>query len=208
MKAVQKGFTLVEVCLVMLIFGVAVSSLMALFPVSLRQGNQAVSDSVVAAFGDHVMNALAGRASAMQGKDDWPLWESESAFKREIVKNLKIDTSGNDPLGDHQIVIASSTIEDDKVSDYMGLAKMSRNRKSGQITIRYRLEIESVPEFVGSRRVEPFGKRLYRAILHVTDNPTLALAEKDRGNDGKTKYIDTGHGIVFVTFLAYLGEVP
>ena len=208
MKAVQKGFTLVEVCLVMLIFGVAISSRMALFPVSLRQGSQAVSDSVVAAFGDYVMNALAGRASAMQGEDDWQYWKTEETFKKEIVKDVKIDTSGNNPLGDHQVKIASDAVVDDKVSDYLGLARKSRNGKSGQITIRYRLEIDVVPTYNGRKKEDPFGKKLYRAILHVTDNPTLALAEKDVGRDGKTKYIDTGNGLVFVTFFSYLGEVP
>lgn len=195
MKTVQRGFTLVEVCLVMLIFGVAVSSLMALFPVSLRQGSQAVSDSVVAAFGDHVMNALAGRASAMQ--DDWSLWESESRFRQAIVQDLKIDTSGNSPAGNYQIQLASDSVEEGEVPDYMGLAKKSRNGKSGQITIRYRLEISEV------KNPESFDKRLYRAILHVTDNPTLPLAERENG-----KWVDTGNGLVFVTFFAYLGRVP
>ena len=68
----------------------------------------------------------------------------------------------------------------------MGLAKKSRNGKSGQISIRYRLQIDEV------KNPEAFDKRLYRAILHVTDNPSISL---DRG-------------LVFVTYFAYLGEVP
>ena len=38
---------------------------------------------------------------------------------------------------------------------------------------------------------EPYGKRLYRVVLHVTDNPSMSV----------------DNGTVFVTYLAYLGEV-
>ena len=189
----RKGFTLIEVCLVMLIFGVAVSSLMALFPVSLRQGTLAVSDSVVSAFGDSVMNSLAGVASSMQKEEDWKYWKDEKTFRTTVVKGVKIDTSG-DPKGNQQVRVGV----EESVTDYLGLAKMSDNSKSGRINIRYRLDIEVVArkstDLNGNTKVidEPYGKRLYRAILHVTDNPSLSV----------------DNGTVFVTYLAYLGEVP
>ena len=183
----RKGFTLIEVCLVMLIFGVAVSSLMALFPVSLRQGTAAVSDSVVSAFGDSVMNSLAGVASSMQKEGDWKYWKNEKTFRDTIVKGVKVDTSGDNLAGNKGLVIGEG-----KVDDYLGLGRMADNSKSGRITIRYRLEIDVVSKTVSGKKVEPYGKRLYRAILHVTDNPSL----------------DLDNGTVFVTYLAYLGEVP
>ena len=190
----RKGFTLVEVCLVMLIFGVAVSSLMALFPVSLRQGTLAVSDSVESAFGDSVMNSLAGIASSMQGVDEndhdyWDDWKTKKRFIDAIAKaGLKVDTSGTNPKGDHSLKIGV----EDEVKDYLGLAKMANNSKSGRINIRYRLDIEPVVQKIRGKDVEPYGKRLYRAILRVTDNPSTSL-------DNAT---------IFVTYLAYLGEVP
>ncbi len=188
MKACKrKGFTLIEVCLVMLIFGVAVSSLMALFPVSLRQGTLAVSDSVVSAFGDSVMNSLAGVASSMQSEDDWIYWKDEKKFREAIVKGVKVDTSG-DPKGNHQIKVGV----EEKVTDYLGLSKLADNSKSGQVSIRYKLEIKVVSEKIKGKDVEPYGKRLYRAILRVTDNPSL----------------DLDNATVFVTYLVYLGEVP
>ncbi len=189
----QKGFTLVEVCLVMLIFGIAVSSLMALFPVSLRQGTLAVSDSVVSAFGDSVMNSLSGIASSMQGEADWKFWKDKSSFI-SAIKNagLKVDTKGDSPKGDHVLKIGS----EDRVEDYLGLSKKANNSKSGRINIRYKLEIELVARRIlknGQYIDQPlYGKRLYRAILHVTDNPSL----------------DVDNGTVFVTYMAYLGEVP
>ena len=195
MKAVKrKGFTLIEVCLVMLIFGVAVSSLMALFPVSLRQGTLAVSDSVVSAFGDSVMNSLAGVASTMQKEEDWNYWKDEAKFKKAIDKGVNVDTSGN-PKGNQQVRVGV----EESVTDYLGLAKKSDNSKSGRINIRYKLDIEVVAmkstDLNGNTKIiaEPYGKRLYRAILHVTDNPSTSLEN---------------NGTVFVTYLAYLGEVP
>ena len=186
MKSVNaRGFTLIEVCLVMLIFGVAVSSLMALFPVSLRQGSMAVSDSVVTSFGDSVMNSVAGIASSMQTADDWPTWKDEAKFKNAIQKaGLKVDTSGASPKGDHDLKIGV----EDKVEDYLGLGAMSGNSKSGRVNIRYRLDIAVVTGLSG----ELYGKRLYRAILRVTDNPSTSL----------------DNGTVFVTYMPYLGEVP
>jgi prepilin-type N-terminal cleavage/methylation domain-containing protein len=185
MKAVKrKGFTLIEVCLVMLIFGVAVSSLMALFPVSLRQGTQAVSDSVVSAFGDSVMNSLAGVASSMQSEADWATWKTESKFKTAIIRGVKVDTSGDSPKGDQKGQIREGS--EDKIEDYLGLGKKANNSKSGRINIRYKLDIAQV------NQPDNYGGRLYRAILYVTDNPSL----------------DLSYGTVFVTYLAYLGEVP
>ena len=185
MQAVkQKGFTLIEVCLVMLIFGVAVSSLMALFPVSLRQGTQAVSDSVVSAFGDSVMNSRAGVASSMQGEADWATWKSESKFKTAIIKGVKVDTSGDNPKGDQKGQLRVGV--EDKIEDYLGLGKKANNSKSGRINIRYKLYIAPV------NQPDNYGGRLYRAILYVTDNPSL----------------DLDYGTIFVTYLAYLGEVP
>ncbi len=83
----KRGFTLIEVCLVMLIFGVAVSSLMALFPVSLRQGNMAVSDSVVTTFADGVMNTIAANAASIT---DWNEWKDKGNFKEKVLQGVQL----------------------------------------------------------------------------------------------------------------------
>ncbi len=180
MKAVKgKGFTLIEVCLVMLVFGVAVSSLMALFPVSLRQGTQAVSDSVVSTFGDSVMNSLAGKASSMQtdenGKSCWEKkWkpgknEDPAATFKKALGKIEIGSSG--------LVVDCNSGAEHTAEEYLGLAN---------VNIRYKLEIAQVTQ------PEKYGGRLYRAILHATDNPSINL----------------DNGTVFVTYLPYLGSVP
>ncbi len=153
-KGTRDGFTLIEVCLVMMIFGIAVSSLMALFPVSLRQGNQAVSDSVVTTFGDSVINAIAGRASSMQAVDDWKYWDFENKkydFKEEVVQGLPVYEGGKD------LELGENTVD-----DYLGTGE--------NVTIKYKLEIAPV-------NTKKFGSRLYRAILYVSDNKYASLEE-------------------------------
>ena len=184
----QKGFTLIEVCLVMLIFGIAVSSLMALFPVSLRQGNMAVSDSVVTTFGDAVLNAIAGRASSMQGEDDyWKFWKDENKFPTEVTKDIFIDTEGKPGKngGNPKLEFGEKEYV---VKDYLGIGKNAggRNRMSGVVNIKYKLVIKPVD-------TSRFGWRLYRAILYVSDNEYADV-------------VDTG--AVFVTYMFYFGEVP
>ena len=129
----------------MMIFGIAVSSLMALFPVSLRQGNQAVSDSIVTTFGDAVMNALAGKASSMQSAKDWTKWKNEATFRNEVVKGLTGYNGGEN---------LSANGNDHTIKEYLGLK---------DVTIKYRLEIAPVNKTL-------FGDGLYRAILYATDN--------------------------------------
>ena len=138
----------------MMIFGIAVSSLMALFPVSLRQGNQAVSDSIVTTFGDAVMNAIAGKASSMQTEKDWAKWKNETTFKSEVVKGLTVYDGGEN---------LSANGNDHTIKEYLGLK---------DVTIKYRLEIAPVNK-------TKFGDGLYRAILYATDN---RYAELDPAN--------------------------
>ena len=179
-NGIKSGFTLIEVCLVMMIFGIAVSSLMALFPVSLRQGSMAVSDSVVTTFGDAVMNALAGNAAA-ENMQDWSIWKDETDFRRKVISGIVVDNTGNPGEG-----AALKCGEVTTVKDYLGIGKTSGGGKRGLVTIKYKLEIELVDNV-------KYGHRLYRAILHVTDN--------------EYANVDTA-GAAFITYLVYLGEVP
>lgn len=180
----------------MLIFGIAVSSLMALFPVSLRQGSMAVSDSVVTTFGDAVMNAIAGRAASMQSPDDWSTWKKATgtgSFPQKVIEDLTIDTQGSPTGGGNEKLALGEHV----IKDYLGISKISSggNSKSGVVNIKYRLDITPVDTVNDGKldKTAKFGWRLYRAILHVTDNEYSDVVET---------------GVVFVTYLLYLGEVP
>ena len=108
-------------------------------------------------------------------------------IKKELIRGVKVDTTGRDPSGNTQLKTGEG-----KVDDYLGLGKLADNSKSGRIDIRYKLDIGVVVYKKNGRDVEPYGKRLYRAILYVTDNPSL----------------DLDKGTAFVTYFAYLGEKP
>ena len=138
----KKGFTLIEVCLVMLIFGVAVSSLMALFPVSLRQGNMAVSDSVVTTFAEGVLNALAANAAVTT---DRTIWEDEAKFGEAVAKDVEV--------GELELLKKGGLYEGSS-DEYLGIPK-------SYIGCQLQLEKETSPY--------PYGWRIYRATLRVKD---------------------------------------
>ncbi len=147
--AMKRGFTLIEVCLVMVVFGIAVSSLMALFPVSLRQGNMAVSDSVVTTCADSIMNTLAANAAEMTDWDDWRLknnFTSKVAEGIEEAEGLSV-TRKKDGDGYYYF--------EGEADDYLGVEKSY---------IHFRLKFQQV-----TRPVD-YGGRLYKATLRVTDN--------------------------------------
>ena len=149
----KKGFTLIEVCLVMLIFGVAVTSLMALFPVSLRQANLAVSDSVVTTFADYVMNALAANAAG-EMKGDWDVWKDQDIFEDEILADIYLDTGGGPGTG-------QGLAKSGKVDGYLGTPTSF---------IRYKLD------FAQEDRPHDYAGRLYRVTLRVTDNKVVPVS--------------------------------
>jgi prepilin-type N-terminal cleavage/methylation domain-containing protein len=155
----KKGFTLIEVCLVMMIFGVAVTSLMALFPVSLRQGNMAVADSVVTTFADAVMNALAANAASDAMRRDWATWEQEDEFAKAIGANVFIDVGDGPGTGKSLKKVGNGY--EDSIDDYLGIPKSH---------IKYKLEFAQVT------KPHDYGGRLYRATLRVTDNKTAAIS--------------------------------
>ena len=175
----KKGFTLIEVCLVMVIFGVAVTSLMALFPVSLRQGNMAVSDSVVTTFADAVMSSLAANA-ADDAMKDWRKWEMKNDFAQAIAANVFIDLGDGPGTGTPLRRKKGSDgyfYYEDSVDNYLGIPKTH---------IKYKLDFAQVT------RPHDYGGHLYRATLRVTDNKTA----------------DISSGSVFVSYFTYLGRVP
>ncbi len=150
----KKGFTLIEVCLVMLIFGVAVSALMALFPVSLRQGNMAVADSVVTTFADGIMNSLAANAAEMT---KWNDWKNKNTFTERVVADIEPDgfslTRKKDSEGYYWY--------EGEADDYLGIPKSY---------IHCWLYFHQVV------KPENYGGRLYKVTLRVTDNKTTTKA--------------------------------
>ena len=65
------GFTLMEVNVALLLVAVGLMGLLSLFPVGLRQSDQAASDTAQAAFADGVLNAMHANASTVTNWNDW-----------------------------------------------------------------------------------------------------------------------------------------
>ena len=149
----KKAFTLIEVCLVMMIFGVAVTALMALFPFSLRQGNLAASDMVVTTFGDMILNDIQANASLQP----WNTWSAENAFAAAVMRGVRIDTGEGPGTGQALTPSAGGDSYEGSVDEYLGLKKTF---------IKCRVTFTKVTEY---------GGRLYRVTLWVTDNRVAAM---------------------------------
>lgn len=145
----ENGFTLVEVCLVMLVFGVAISSLLAFFPVSLRQSSMAVTDTVTTMFADYVINSLQANAEEMT---DWEYWtdaNSKKKFRQKITEGITLDTKD----GPKSLVYGSMG----KLDNYLGVDKSY---------VGYQLDFRKEK-----------GGRLWQIVLYVTDNRTVSDTE-------------------------------
>lgn len=150
----KKGFTLIEVCLVMLVFGIAVSSIMAFFPVSLRQANTTVSDAIVTTFADYVINSLQANAAKMTDWQDWKVTKdkdgnNKETFRQNIVKDIRLDTSGGGVDLDYK--------DTQEISGYLGMENSY---------LKYQLDFRPSND-----------NRLWQIVLYVTDNKHISLSQ-------------------------------
>lgn len=144
----RKGFTLVEVCLVMLVFGVAISSIMAFFPVSLRQASMTVSDATVTTFAEYVINSLQANAAKMTDWDYWADTKADKKFRRKIVEGIRMETQGGSVALDYQ------NDGPKELKGYLGVEKSF---------IRYELDFRP-----------SYDNHLWQIILYVTDNEKVS----------------------------------
>jgi len=73
MKAVchKAGFTLVEVCLAVLVIGIGLLSVFSLFPSGLRAVEDDKNDTRCGLFAETVLNGMRGNAASITNWDDW-----------------------------------------------------------------------------------------------------------------------------------------
>ena len=157
------GFTLMEINLVLFLFGAGITAILGIFPVGLRQAQYAFSDTVQVAFATKVLSSLESRAMEMCGMDkkndsSRACWNNVGRFKSEILKNVKVNNDEVDikaTTGDKGILI----------QDYL----------SEGCNIRYCLEFTQLDENQGALpyRYETYGgpkpPPRYRAALWVID---------------------------------------
>lgn len=68
---VKRGFSLVEVCLAVLVVGLGLLSVFSLFPTGLASGESAAADTEIGLFADQVLNGLQAQATEVT----WAEWQ-------------------------------------------------------------------------------------------------------------------------------------
>lgn len=163
------GFTLMEINLVLFLFGAGVTAILGIFPVGLRQAQYAFSDTVQVSFATKVLAQLESNAEEMcrpkeGGSTDLRAkWKTLGAFRNAVLDNVTV----ND--GEIQIKDTSGTEYEKKgilIKDYL----------SEGAPIRYCLEIIQL-EYDENKGMLPYLYRdgvtkpppRYRAALWVID---------------------------------------
>ncbi len=144
----RAGFTLVEINLVLLLFGVGITALLGLFPVGLRQGALAGSDTREAVFAEMILNTVQAQALSQPG---YASWQSEAAFE-SMVRRAKIAGEGKNAKPDTALSIGNEVT----FEKYLGA---KRN------VIRYLLTIEDISD----------SRPMYRATVQVSDRMDGAI---------------------------------
>lgn len=152
----QVGFTLIEISLVLLLFGSAVGGLLSFFSVGLRQENSAMSDTAQAMFAFDVLGQIEANAAKI---DDFALWNDEGRLKRELQRNLTVGDKAT------KIKFTGGSI-----------SELLENYPKERTYIRYMLDIIEVKNPISfykeykEEKSDSYGQsRLWRAVIWVTD---------------------------------------
>lgn len=86
-KTNRDGFSLVEVCIALLVLSVGVFSLFAIFPAGLKESESGVADTHEAMFADRILSAFEGKASNMT---NWNDWTDMDVFKDRLIETLDV----------------------------------------------------------------------------------------------------------------------
>lgn len=156
------GFTLIEISLVLLLFGSAVGGLLSFFSVGLRQENSAMSDTVQSMFAFDVLGQIEAKAAEI---NDLSIWNSEKSIKSKLQNNLTVGTNSKKIKFTG---IYKGIGNDDKFADKsFDMSELLEDYPKERSYIRYNLDIVEV------RNPVDFGKdgspRLWRVSIWVTD---------------------------------------
>lgn len=136
----KKGFTLIEVSMVLLLFSAAIGGLLSFFPVGLRQSASAVSDTTQSMFALNVLGQIEANAAKINELDKWTA--------KELIKNITVD-------GNKVELTPQDSDNDTRIDDYL----------KPNATIRYQLKIFDV-----TKAPRNYNGRLKRVQIYVTDS--------------------------------------
>lgn len=137
----KKGFTLIEISMVLFLFATVITGLLSFFPVGLRQGVQATADTIQSMFALEVFGKIEANASTL----GWADWENEASLRKALVKGVTPGDSGAALRWDNNETIKRYLVQ--------------------RGTIRYHLT------GFFPKNGEMANKRLYRVVIWVTDSP-------------------------------------
>lgn len=154
------GFTLIEISLVLLLFGSAVGGLLSFFSVGLRQENSAMSDTVQSMFAFDVLGQIEAKAAEI---NDLSIWNSD--IKSKLQNNLTVGTNAKKVKFTG---IFKGRGDDDTFADKsFDMSELLEDYPKERSYIRYNLDIVKV------RNPVDFGKDggpcLWRVSIWVTD---------------------------------------
>jgi uncharacterized protein (TIGR02598 family) len=126
-RTLKAGFSLIEVTLAILVAGVGILSVFALFPQALQYSRESVDATVVIEFADSVFETLQMRASSTN--------ESWSAFASDLPES-------------HTMTLANQTIVETTVANEAEVFKIKPHWHGGDINydmavLTYRLQIQN-----------------------------------------------------------------
>jgi hypothetical protein len=91
-KHTKRGFSLIEVCLAVLVIGLGLIPIFGLFPGGLRSMEEATADTRCALFTEVVMNGMRANAASMTNIADWTTG-SFSNIAQGVVANSPLTTA-------------------------------------------------------------------------------------------------------------------
>ncbi len=81
----KSGFSLVEVALAVLLVGIGLTTIFALFPLGLQQSDGAIQDTQEAMFVDYVFNTIEGNCLT---NTSWTVWSDDVKFVNMALKGI------------------------------------------------------------------------------------------------------------------------
>lgn len=100
----REGFSLIEVCLAIVLIAAGLLVVFSLFPAGMREGEIAQNETHAAMFADYVMSGIIAKSMSIS---NWNDWQAIDTFRVQVMAGLKDDggagiihTDGNLKPGD------------------------------------------------------------------------------------------------------------
>lgn len=161
-KNSRAGFTLIEISLVLLLFGSAVGGLLSFFSVGLRQENSAISDTAQSMFAFDVLGQIEAKAMEIDSLDKW---NTAKTIKSALQNKLTVG-KGSEKVNFTGIFKGRGN--DDTFADKsFEMSELLEHYPKQRAYIRYNLDIVEV------RNPVDFAKKgnpcVWRVSIWVTD---------------------------------------